>query len=160
MLSRIKIVIDSQNLSPSRFADYIGVPRATISHILSGRNKASLEVVQKILEAFPRISADWLVLGKGSQANKPHDLFTEVENATRENEQLLKHKGIEEPELPDTVQPDTKSVHEGKGEEVFKKDVVTQVASQAKQVLNNDKQSVKVIVLYADGSYAEYFPEK
>jgi len=62
---RIKFIIDSEKLTYSKFADIIGVQRSGISHILSGRNNPSLEVIQKILEAFTFINTDWLLFGKG-----------------------------------------------------------------------------------------------
>ena len=49
------------NLSASAFADKIEVQRSSISHILSGRNKPSLEFIQKVLTAFPKVSSDWLL---------------------------------------------------------------------------------------------------
>ena len=48
-------------MSSSQFADVLGIPRSSISHILSGRNKPSLDVVQKILSAFPELSAEDLL---------------------------------------------------------------------------------------------------
>ena len=57
--------MEREQLSPSKFADAIGVQRSNISHILSGRNKPSLELVNKILDRFQEINADWLLLGKG-----------------------------------------------------------------------------------------------
>ena len=50
---RIEMIMKSYALTPSQFADKAGVQRASISHILSGRNKPSLEVMLKIYEAFP-----------------------------------------------------------------------------------------------------------
>ena len=52
------------NLSASAFADKVDVQRSSISHLLSGRNKPSLEFINKVLLAFPKISADWLLNGK------------------------------------------------------------------------------------------------
>ena len=51
------------NLTASAFADEIGVQRSSMSHILSGRNKPSLELIQKVLSRFPKVSADWLIAG-------------------------------------------------------------------------------------------------
>ena len=60
---RLKKVIEYYDLSASAFADRLGVKRSSISHILSGRNKPSLEFIQKILASFPKVSADWLISG-------------------------------------------------------------------------------------------------
>lgn len=59
--AKIELLIQAKKLSASQFADTLGIPRSSISHILSGRNKPSLDVVQKILIAFPEILAEELL---------------------------------------------------------------------------------------------------
>jgi transcriptional regulator with XRE-family HTH domain len=58
---KIELLIQKKQMSSSQFADKLGIPRSSISHILSGRNKPSLDVVQKILFNFPEISAEELL---------------------------------------------------------------------------------------------------
>ena len=58
---KIELLIKRKQMSSSQFADVLGIPRSSISHILSGRNKPSLDVVQKILTAFPEVSAEDLL---------------------------------------------------------------------------------------------------
>lgn len=65
MVTRIRQLLDWQQLSPTQFADFIGVGRPVMSHILSERNKPSLEVFQRIVEAFPAVSMAWLLNGTG-----------------------------------------------------------------------------------------------
>jgi transcriptional regulator with XRE-family HTH domain len=65
MLERIRTLLTARQLTPTQFADTIGVSRPIVSHILSGRNKPSLEVVQKIVGAFPDLSLRWLLNGEG-----------------------------------------------------------------------------------------------
>ena len=60
---RLQYIMKLNNLSASAFADKIEVQRSSISHILSGRNKPSLEFIQKVLAAFPKVSSDWLLTG-------------------------------------------------------------------------------------------------
>jgi transcriptional regulator with XRE-family HTH domain len=69
MKERIKKIMEDHGLSASKFADKIGVPRSGLSHILSGRNKPSLDYVLKILNAFPDIDPYWLIKGKKSNAS-------------------------------------------------------------------------------------------
>lgn len=64
LTDRIKYIMKINQLSATAFADEIGVQRSSISHVLSGRNKPSLEFIQKILSTYPKISADWLISGK------------------------------------------------------------------------------------------------
>lgn len=63
---RLQMVIKMNNLSNASFADQIGVQRSSISHIMAGRNKPSLDFIQKTLESFPRVNAQWLITGKQS----------------------------------------------------------------------------------------------
>ena len=58
----------------SSFADKIGVQRSSISHILSGRNKPSLDFVLKVLAQFPEVELYWLLNGKGSFPNTPEPI--------------------------------------------------------------------------------------
>lgn len=62
---RLQEVIEYYGESGSSFAEKIGVQRSSISHILSGRNKPSLEFVLKVLAAFPEVELYWLLNGKG-----------------------------------------------------------------------------------------------
>ena len=62
---RLENIMSFYSLSASSFADKIGVQRSSISHILSGRNKPSLEFVMKVLSPFPEIDLYWLLNGKG-----------------------------------------------------------------------------------------------
>lgn len=66
MVERIREILETRHLTPTQFADAIGIARPIISHILSGRNKPSLEVVQKITAAFPDLPLAWLLHGIGA----------------------------------------------------------------------------------------------
>ena len=65
MHSRLKYWMDMEVLKSSALADIIGVNRATISHILSGRNKPSIDFLQKLLSNYPELNANWLISGVG-----------------------------------------------------------------------------------------------
>jgi len=95
-IKRLQKIIGYYNLSASAFADKVGVPRSSISHILSGRNKPSLEFIMKILSAFPDVDLYWLLNGKGS--------FPSLEKSITKT---VAHK-IEAPSLP----PDQKLSHQ------------------------------------------------
>ena len=70
MYTRLKNWMESEGLKPSQLADNIGVNRATISHILSGRNKPSIDFLQKLLSAYPNLNANWLITGIGYMNTK------------------------------------------------------------------------------------------
>ncbi|MFD0862166.1 helix-turn-helix domain-containing protein [Sungkyunkwania multivorans] len=97
-IDRLRKILDYYALSASSFADTIGVQRSSISHILSGRNKPSLDFVMKILSSFEEVDLYWLLNGQGtfpkasvSGANiisdekpKTDDLFTASEVVPQE----------------------------------------------------------------------------
>lgn len=61
---RLHLVLKMHNLTPSAFADKLGVQRSNVSHVLSGRNKPGLDFLEKVLSQFPRVNAHWLITGK------------------------------------------------------------------------------------------------
>ncbi len=65
MIQRIELILKTRNLSPTQFADTVGIQRPTMSHILARRNNPSLDFVMKVLNTFPEISSEWLLTGKG-----------------------------------------------------------------------------------------------
>ena len=65
-IERLEHLLQYYSLSASSFADKVNVQRSSISHLLSGRNKPSLEFVLKVVKAFPEINLYWLLNGKGN----------------------------------------------------------------------------------------------
>lgn len=65
-IKRLQEIIDFFGESASSFAEKIGVQRSSISHILSGRNKPSLDFILKILSVYPEVELYWLLNGKGT----------------------------------------------------------------------------------------------
>ena len=68
LADRIKTIITVNNLTSSSFADKIGVQRSGVSHILNGRNRPSMDFLLKVIEAFPRVDAGWLLTGKSPES--------------------------------------------------------------------------------------------
>jgi len=73
ILNRIKKIISDNNLSNSEFAEKIGIPKSSVSHLLSERNNPSLDVIIKISEMFKDISTDYLIFGYESNKEIPSE---------------------------------------------------------------------------------------
>jgi transcriptional regulator with XRE-family HTH domain len=58
---KIKQILIDKNITPSLFADEIGIQRSSMSHILAGRNKPSLDIVQKIVRRYPELGLTWIL---------------------------------------------------------------------------------------------------
>lgn len=108
MKDRILRIIEEKKLTPSRFADEVGLNRPAVSHILNGRNNPGLEALQRILNRFPDISGTWLITGEGSmyhlQPNRgiTPRLFDENEEfatPTTENEKYARENAVKTAEL-------------------------------------------------------------
>ena len=84
-VKRLEIMLEYYGLNASSFADKIGVQRSSMSHLLSGRNKPSLDFVLKILEVFPEIDLYWILIGKGNflkSDSEDVNLNTEIASET------------------------------------------------------------------------------
>ena len=88
---RLKTIMKYYTLNASSFADKIGVQRSAISHILTGRNKPSLDFVLKIIGEFKEVDLYWLLMGKGN--------FPPVRNETPQSKHNLT-------QLFDTIPPE------------------------------------------------------
>lgn len=65
-IKRLEVILDYYSLNASSFADKIGVQRSSLSHLLSGRNKPSLDFIIKIMDVFPEVDLYWILKGKGT----------------------------------------------------------------------------------------------
>ncbi len=74
------MIMDSHRLNAGSFADRIGVQRSNVSHVLSGRNKPSFDFVEKLLLAFPRVSAEWLFTGRQSSSDQESSEVVEIKS--------------------------------------------------------------------------------
>jgi DNA-binding XRE family transcriptional regulator len=114
-IQRLEIILDYYSLNASSFADKIGVQRSSMSHLLSGRNKPSLDFILKIIDIFPDVDLYWILNGTGvfpknseiiENLNQntavpnlntptPIDLFSQIPVSLESNITLPKSKQIE-----------------------------------------------------------------
>lgn len=69
MVDRINLILKAKNLTSRQFAEEIGIQPSGMSHILSGRNRPSLDFVMKVINRYPEIDIKWLILGEGEMIN-------------------------------------------------------------------------------------------
>ena len=65
MNSRLLRFLEAENISQAQFADTLGVARAGISHILSGRNKPGFDFIERLALKYPNLNIEWLITGRG-----------------------------------------------------------------------------------------------
>ena len=109
LIARIKVLMDQHELNASSFAEMIGVQRSSISHVLSGRNKPSLEFLAKIETAFDEVSFEWLL--KGDLDNAPISPPTRSVISPQNELTKIPQKSIEKPLTPAASENIVKIVH-------------------------------------------------
>lgn len=138
---RIEELLKHQRLTSSQFADNIGVQRSSMSHILSGRNKPSLDFVQKVLEHFKFINSDWLLFGKGSMTKemKQQSLFD------------LPESGTLKPNIQsNTIQAPQNDVNQPKPTLPLSKEVMHTIAP------TEDGEIERIVIFFKNGSFKTY----
>ena len=157
MVNRIFTFIESLQLTPTEFADTIGVSRASISSIKTGRTQPTLSLVEKIKQRFPEIDINWLILGEGdapivNRSESETELFSDDEvKAEIEVTQTLSND--------DTTANEYQAVYIAETPRKIEEEpqVVNQETNVPIQSTIERKRSVKkVILLYNDGSFEEF----
>ena len=155
---RIKKIIDYEKLSSSKFADAIGIQRSSVSHILSGRNNPSLEVVQKILTAFGTLNSEWLLFGRGAmhKTQGSKSLFNESENIddSKTNETIKQKEIFEKEGIAEKAQ--IFSQKKSDSIKTFEKEKIEK--NHEKEKSQTDVKTDKIIVFNSDRTFIEYKP--
>lgn len=128
LIERFRYVMKLNSMTASQFADEIGVQRSSVSHILSGRNKPSLEFIQKVMNRFPKVDSTWLINGKTNIGSAPKiESEVKIEKPKQETEEKSKELIQNKPDENALVENST-----------------------------SVKQIKKVLVFYNDGTFEEY----
>ncbi len=164
MVERVKKILETFRLSPSQLAETLNVQRSNISHILSGRNKPSLDLIQKILTEFPELNSDWLLFGKGDM--KKSAKAPEATKADAGPKATEPKKAAFPPTREIKPTKDT-PVEENPAEELpmpqesalSKQKIAIQKNTSNKKSGDNDKSIERIIILNDDNTFKEYKPE-
>jgi len=129
LIERFRYIMKLNAMTASQFADEIGVQRSSISHILSGRNKPSLEFIQKVINRFPKVDSTWLINGRTNVGSIP-----KIETKAVENKKV--NTPISE----------------------IKEEVESKQSSQTNppEVLASSKSIKKIVAFYDDGTFEEF----
>ena len=160
---KIKQILIDKNLSPSYFADEIGVQRSSISHILSGRNRPSFDIIQKIIRRFPDLGYEWIMEEENQPMSQPvynnrgvnrplDDRNSLIPNGQPSGSYTMQPSGVrsQRTEIPPLSSPApivTESIPSPS---------VTQMGLST--ATPADKKVERILIFYSDGSFREYMP--
>jgi len=151
MRDRIREFLTRENKSSSQFAEEINVQASGVSHVLSGRNKPSLDFILKMLSTYSSLNTDWLLFGRGNMYNSGEDPV--LIDETGVNKQDISVEKYREPGLFDNAKEKSDD---------DKTDLESQFSGSGDKTGTEESKrkgfSEKIIILYPDGSYSEYNP--
>lgn len=152
-IKRLEIILDYYSLNASSFADKIGVQRSSLSHLLSGRNKPSLDFILKILDVFPEVDLYWILNGKGtfpkSEANDEviRQTPTPISEAPNPENKMEKTADLFSEALPNK-----KNLVEEK--------LTTSFSNMQNSVLSQNNSEIdRIVIFYKNGTFKTYSPE-
>lgn len=155
---RIIQVMEENDKSPAEFSELLEVPRSSISHIQSGRNRPSLEFLIKLKSVFPDYSWEWLINGLGEKKEMP---VREKKNPTLRSIPSL----FSEIEDIDVGKNSGKENFEDKKTETPKIDFQKPIKNPISQNIdilaskkNNTRNLVRIVLFYDDQSFESFQP--
>lgn len=133
MRTRLLQLIETEGLTKQQFAQKLSISPAAVTHILSGRNSPSLEIIAKIAATFPQYNLRWLILGE----------LPMLINNTAEADMTI------ESSAPDTNLQPTQSVANDVANEFHQ-------PSTSESELSTNKPATRLIVCFPDNTFKEY----
>ena len=152
MKERIEKILTDKKLTQAEFADFIGVNRSSITHIMTERNKTSDTVVARTLLSFPDINPQWLSEGIGEMYKPFSDTHTVgyVPENKQQNTEIPPKIPFPELNIRSTSE-NTYAISSPRQDENKKENVVSPAIVE--------KQIRKIVFFYADKTFEEYYPE-
>lgn len=151
-IKRLEIILDYYSLNASSFADKIGVQRSSLSHLLSGRNKPSLDFILKILEVFPDVDLYWILNGKGNfPKNSQQSVIKEnnVEQVVKQNIPTPSSAEI----IPENLFSEIKILNPIPALETKK------IENQNSSKESDSNEIDKIVIFYKNGTFKSYVPD-
>lgn len=155
MNDRLDKFLLAEQLTPAKFADIIGVQRSSISHIISGRNKPSFDFIAKVLQRFPRVNPDWLILGKG-------EMYKQMVQASLFDVPVVKEAIVEQkPDQEIETQDDAADINSANNDAVNTPSITENTSvdrSYPIDIKAFDKEVERIVVFYKDRTFRSYTP--
>ena len=154
MNTRLKQFLAAENISQSQFADTIKVVRASVSHVLSGRNKPGYDFISAIMSAYPHLNIEWLMLGKGKmyKTAATEESAPKAQASANEIPLLFEYEDLPPAEeLPEIPQLNT--LAEPQPSTPFSNSINT--SDSRPQVPVKQRKASKIVIFFNDGTFQE-----
>lgn len=153
MNRRLEQFLKAENISQSQFADSIGVARASVSHILSGRNRPGFDFLLNMSKAYPALNLEWLITGKGRMygGGKPSTSIFEDEEASAERGSS--HSAETRPALTYAVRTDKAQ------SDIYAIQAKADTSANDIKPIDNKRNISKIVVFFDDNTFQEYLKD-
>jgi transcriptional regulator with XRE-family HTH domain len=151
-IKRLEIILEYYGLSASAFADKVGVQRSSLSHLLSARNKPSLDLILKIVQNFPEVDLYWILIGKGdfpkleiktnNQPTSSSSNSVNYTNTKNENQDLFSTLDVKPLKNP-----------------IFENNLEKFSNMRNLEDNSNDQEIERIVVFYKNGYFKNYISE-
>lgn len=139
---RLLKIFEDFSLTSTQFADQIGVQKSTLSHLLSNRNKPSLDLLLKIIEHFPTLNLYWLADGSlPIYRSSKSDKLQEADFITQK--------------IPSTESEFYSKESKNIGESIVKEESPN-FSENLLSAFSHSSEIDYIVVLYKDGSFKRY----
>lgn len=147
---KIKFILEYYDLAASTFADEISIQRPSVSHILSGRNQPSLDVIKKTLQIYSDINPMWLILEEETQMLLSNPIFKpNLDENIEESTEFIASPTLTEEKNDDSLNDIDNNINEKIKNQ--KPDVqLSEISSK------NGKKIERIIVFYTDKTIDSY----
>jgi transcriptional regulator with XRE-family HTH domain len=140
MNNRLKQFLAAENITQAQFADNINVVRASVSHVLSGRNNPSFDFIKAMMAQYPRLNMDWLIFGKGRMYKDSSPVQDESQLFPIELEIPARIPEIDQQDIVPAPKPSSDSQN---------------TPDDTLQASVKQRKVSKIIILYDDGTFQE-----
>ena len=150
-IKRLELLLDYYSLNASSFADKIGVQRSSLSHLLSGRNKPSLDFILKILDVFPEVDLYWILIGKGNFPKNSDGNRTEIviEKTISTPTPILPNHAMENLFSPTQIPVNKNTLENSKP-----------ILNENITISTNSNEIDKIVIFYKNGTFKDYKPSE
>ena len=163
---KIKQILIDKNLTPSYFADEIGVQRSSISHILSGRNRPSFDIIQKIIRRFPELGYEWIMEEDVQILNQPRQTagYGSHRNTVQPSGVDQRERFLAQPQpsvsyiAPSVTTRTQRTEIPPVIQQPYASPVETLSGNVEPPLSVSEKKVEKILIFYTDGSFREYSP--
>jgi plasmid maintenance system antidote protein VapI len=161
---KIERIMNEFNLNSAQFAAEIGIQGSTLSHILNGRNRPSLDVMKKIMSRFSSINPEWLILDKDSMFRQEKNsqeptLFDTIDQSLTESVKYAQKSEINNVSENDSFQNKLVNKPETLSQPEFLAPPHTNEIPRIQEMQKSfSKTAVKIIVYYDDNTFQEFRP--